>query len=64
MASWVVELEARTLSDTELAYRLRTAHPAVVARVRARRVILDLRTVYPDQETTLLEVIGRVLMSG
>ena len=41
-------------SETELAAQLRRMHPPVVARISARRVVLDLRTVAPHQDATLL----------
>jgi L-seryl-tRNA(Ser) seleniumtransferase len=55
--SWVVELEANGLSDVELAYRLRTATPAIMGRVRDGRVVLDVRTVLPHQEDALVEAV-------
>ncbi len=57
MPSWVVELEAEGLSDAELARRLRTGTPAVMARIRDGRVVLDVRTVLADQEGALVEAV-------
>src|SRR5262249_52154732 len=50
MKTWVVEVEARGRGDADLAYRLRTGHPAVMGRVRAGKLGLDLRTVFPVHE--------------
>ncbi len=61
MTSWVVELEADGLSDSELAYRLRTGTPAVMGRVRGGRVVLDVRTVLPHHEAALVEAVRRAL---
>ena len=58
MSSWVVEVAARELSDEELAYRLRTGEPAVVGRVRDGKVMLDMRTVLPHQDNSLVEAVG------
>ena len=57
MPSWVVELTAEALGDAELARRLRTGTPAAMARVREGRVVLDVRTVLPDQEGGLVEAV-------
>ncbi|MBV9122195.1 MAG: L-seryl-tRNA(Sec) selenium transferase, partial [Planctomycetes bacterium] len=51
MKTFVLELEARGLSDAELAHRLRTGTPAVMGRLRDGKLVLDLRTVFPHQET-------------
>jgi len=53
MKTWVVEIEAVGLSDAELACRLRTGTPAVMGRVRAGKLVLDVRTIFPHQETEL-----------
>ncbi len=45
-----VELQANGLSDATLAGRLRTGTPAVVGRLRNGKLILDLRSVFPDQD--------------
>ena len=49
----VLEVQASGMSDEELAQRLRTGTPAVVGRVRDGKLVLDLRTVFPDQELGL-----------
>jgi L-seryl-tRNA(Ser) seleniumtransferase len=48
------------LTPDELAARLRAAQPAVIARVEQGRVVLDLRTVFPEQDETLKNVIFHV----
>jgi L-seryl-tRNA(Ser) seleniumtransferase len=64
MKTWTVEIAARELSDAELAYRLRTASPAVVGRVRDAKLVLDLRTIFPHQETALLQAVRRAVSAG
>jgi L-seryl-tRNA(Ser) seleniumtransferase len=64
MKSWVVEVRADDLSDAEVAYRLRTGTPAVMARIREGRVVLDVRTVLPQQEGVLVEAVRRALMAS
>lgn len=45
------------LSADELAARLRAGEPPVVARVEEGRVLLDFRTVFPEQD----ELVARAL---
>ena len=57
----VVAVSPKTISATELAARLRRADPPVIVRVEAGRVLLDLRTVFPEQETLLTTALGASL---
>ena len=57
----VLALTCDGLSADQLATRLRAAEPPIIARVDEGRVLLDLRTVFPEQEVALAAVIGRVL---
>jgi L-seryl-tRNA(Ser) seleniumtransferase len=57
LASWVVEAEARGVSDAELARRLRLGAPAVLGRLREGRLVLDVRTVFPEQEAALVAAV-------
>jgi L-seryl-tRNA(Ser) seleniumtransferase len=59
MQTWIVEIAARDVSDTDLAQRLRTGTPAVVGRVREGKLVLDLRTIFPRQEADLVEAVTR-----
>jgi L-seryl-tRNA(Ser) seleniumtransferase len=61
MKSWVVEVEAASLSDEELARRLRLGTPAVMARLRDGKLILDVRTIFEEQESQLIEAVRKVL---
>jgi L-seryl-tRNA(Ser) seleniumtransferase len=61
MPTWVVEVGARDLSDTDLASRLRMGSPAVVARLRDGKVVLDVRTLFDHQEAALTEAIRQAL---
>jgi L-seryl-tRNA(Ser) seleniumtransferase len=64
MKTRVVEVEARAVSDTQLAYRLRTGSPAVMGRVRDGKLVLDVRTVFPAQEEALVEAVRRALSTA
>jgi L-seryl-tRNA(Ser) seleniumtransferase len=61
MKTCVVEIEPQTVSDAELAWRLRTGEPAVVGRIRDGKLLLDLRTVFKEQEGALVEAVRRAL---
>jgi len=61
MKSWVVEIEAKAISDTELAQRLRLGSPAVMARIREGKLVLDVRTIFVHQEMPLIEAIRHAL---
>jgi L-seryl-tRNA(Ser) seleniumtransferase len=61
MKSWVVEVEARSISDTELAQRLRLGTPAIMARLRGSKLVLDVRTIFEQQETPLVEAMRNAL---
>jgi L-seryl-tRNA(Ser) seleniumtransferase len=57
MPSWVVEVAARDVSDTDLAHRLRVGDPTIVGRLRDGKLVLDVRTVLPHQEDALVGAI-------
>jgi L-seryl-tRNA(Ser) seleniumtransferase len=56
----LLALSCKDLSAEELAARLRTSDPPVIARVEDGRVLLDLRTVFPEQDCSIAEVVNRI----
>lgn len=54
----LIALTHPKLAADELAARLRTGAPPVVARIENDRVVLDLRTVLPEQEEALKRALG------
>ncbi|HEX4614058.1 MAG TPA: L-seryl-tRNA(Sec) selenium transferase [Urbifossiella sp.] len=54
----VIAVIAAGMSEAELAFRLRRGSPAVVGRVQDGQLLIDLRTVLPQQEDDLLTAIG------
>ena len=54
LATVLIAATHATLSATELEARLRQSDPHVIARIQDQRVVLDLRTVLPDQDERLL----------
>jgi L-seryl-tRNA(Ser) seleniumtransferase len=61
MRTCVVEIKPADLSDADFAHRLRTSDPAVMGRLRDGRLLLDLRTVFPAQESALVAAVSRAL---
>ena len=53
----VLALTCYSLSANELAARLRASDPPVIARVEDGKVLLDLRTVFPEQDKVLTQVL-------
>ncbi len=49
----VIAVSCDSLSPDELAARLRASDPPVIARVEEGRVLLDMRTVFPEQDNVL-----------
>jgi len=56
----LIALACHSLSADQLAARLRVSDPPVIARVEEGRVLLDLRTVFPQQDEVLSQVLGQV----
>ncbi len=54
----LIALTHADLSADELSARLRANTPPVIARVEEGRVLLDLRTVFPDQDANLATVLA------
>jgi L-seryl-tRNA(Ser) seleniumtransferase len=54
----LLAITSKDLSADELATRLRLSNPPVIARVEEGRVLLDLRTVFPDQDEKLTQVLA------
>jgi L-seryl-tRNA(Ser) seleniumtransferase len=61
MKAWVVEVQPRNVTDTALAQRLRTGSPAVVGRLRDGKLVLDVRTIFPPQQASLVEAVRLAL---
>jgi L-seryl-tRNA(Ser) seleniumtransferase len=53
----LIALTHADLSADELCGRLRANLPPVIARVEEGRVLLDLRTVFPEQDAALIEML-------
>ena len=58
LATALVAVSHTSMSATQLEARLRRSTPPVVARIQDGRVVLDLRTVPPEQDVELLEILN------
>ena len=56
----LLSLTAAHLSADELSTRLRTSDPPIIARVEEGRVLLDFRTVFPDQDGLIASVLQSI----
>ena len=56
----LIALSHADLSADELSSRLRASNPPIIARVEDGRVLLDLRTVFPEQDTDVVDAIVRI----
>ena len=57
VASRAVAVRSASMSEVELARRLRTGTPSVIPRTRDAAVWLDLRTVFESQDDDLVEAV-------
>ncbi len=54
----LIALTHADLSADELSARLRASAPPIIARVEEGRVLLDLRTVFPEQDANLATILA------
>jgi L-seryl-tRNA(Ser) seleniumtransferase len=64
MPTWVVEVEADGVSEEELARRLRTGKPAVMGRLQGGKLLLDVRTIFVEQEPALVKAVIDAASAG
>jgi L-seryl-tRNA(Ser) seleniumtransferase len=60
----VLVITASSMSEAELASRLRAGTPAVMGRVQDGKLLLDLRAVFDWQENELLAALSRAVGAG
>ena len=56
----LLALTCEGLSADELSSRLRASDPPVIARVEEGRVLIDLRTVFPEQDRLIVDALRRI----
>jgi L-seryl-tRNA(Ser) seleniumtransferase len=59
----LIALSSESLGSDQVAARLRQNDPPIVARVEESRVLIDLRTVFPEQEAIVLTALERIAQS-
>jgi L-seryl-tRNA(Ser) seleniumtransferase len=64
LESLLVEVDPSPAGAATVLARLRSGDPPVVARVERGRVVLDLRTVPPEQDALVAEALTAALASG
>ena len=50
----------QTMNADSLAARLRAVEPPIITRIEDSRVLLDLRTVFPEQDTAIAQALIRI----
>ena len=60
--TWLIAIECPDAAAAER--QLRAADPPVVARIEKDRLLLDLRTVFPDEEAGLLRALAAISRKG
>jgi L-seryl-tRNA(Ser) seleniumtransferase len=59
LATWLVAIAKDGLTPYAVEQRLRRLTPPVIARIERDQLLLDLRTVLPDQDRTLATLFGQ-----
>jgi L-seryl-tRNA(Ser) seleniumtransferase len=60
LPTWLVVIAKDGLTPDALESQLRRSTPPVVARIENDRVVLDLRTVLPDEDSQLAGIMARI----
>ena len=60
LPTWLIAVEVEGLSADELLVRLRRLDPPIVARVLEDRVVMDLRTVFAEQDEAIAGALASV----
>jgi L-seryl-tRNA(Ser) seleniumtransferase len=58
LPTWLLAVASSDFSADELAARLRKSDPPIISRVQEDRVLLDLRTVFPEQDDFIVDAIA------
>jgi len=64
LPTWLVAIGGGILNPDQWLARLRASDPPVIARVEEGRVVLDLRTVFPEQDAAVLAAIRAIAGSA
>ena len=61
LKTWLVRLNPRHLTPDTLSARLRSSAPPIIARIADDRVVLDPRTIFPDELETVARAVRAAL---
>ncbi|MFY9909999.1 MAG: L-seryl-tRNA(Sec) selenium transferase [Candidatus Sulfotelmatobacter sp.] len=61
LPTYLLALTFGGISADELCAKLRDGEPPIIARVEAGRVLLDLRTVFPEQDSAIATNLSRIV---
>jgi L-seryl-tRNA(Ser) seleniumtransferase len=61
LKTWLLRLRPQSLAPTTLAERLRAGTPPIVPRIADDHVLLDPRTIFPDQLETVARAVRAAL---
>jgi len=61
LATWLVRLDPQQVTANTLAERLRAGRPPVIARIAGDHVLLDPRTIFPEQLETVAGAVRAAL---
>jgi L-seryl-tRNA(Ser) seleniumtransferase len=57
LPTFLLAINCSGFNADELAFRLRKSDPAIISRVQDGRVMIDLRTVFPEEDAFILEAM-------
>jgi L-seryl-tRNA(Ser) seleniumtransferase len=61
LSTQVLAVSCEGLSADDLAAHLRNSQPPIISRVEEGRVLLDLRTVFPEQDIAIAAALARIV---
>ena len=64
LPTWVLSVDCQDNRPEEVMRRLRESDPPVIARIEDDRVLLDPRTVLPEEDGPLLDALGSAMTSS
>ena len=60
----LISIQSPASSASQIETQLRSHSPAILARVENERVLLDLRTVFPEEEADLVDALNALVSKG
>jgi L-seryl-tRNA(Ser) seleniumtransferase len=64
LPTWVVAIEKDATTPEALERQLRQCKPPVIARIERNVLVVDLRTVFPEQDSLLLSLLESLSTIG